>query len=116
MILPGFHPASGNAHGMSGVERERERHPMRSGFRHLGLLATLPILAACQPASPPGPVECDLAQHQQLVGQNIGAVSLPASLPQRIISPGDMVTQDFNPARLNIFVDEKGWIGRVSCG
>ncbi|MDP5306371.1 I78 family peptidase inhibitor [Paracoccus spongiarum] len=74
-------------------------------------------VAACQadPGAIPAP-RCSMAQHQPLIGQNIGAVTLPARLPQRIISPGDQITEDFNPDRLNIFVDPKGWIARVSCG
>lgn len=82
----------------------------------LAPLALCPALLACAPQTTvPAPV-CDPAQHQALVGQNIGGVILPAELPQRVISPGEPVTEDFNPARLNIFVDPKGWIARVTCG
>lgn len=59
---------------------------------------------------------CDPARHQSLVGMNIGDVYLPQQLEQRIISPGQVVDFAYRPARLNIFVDPKGWIGRVSCG
>lgn len=84
--------------------------------RMIPLIAAASVLAACEPSETvPKPV-CDPQAHQTLVGKNIGEVSLPSELPQRVISPGDMVTQDYNPARLNIFVDPKGWIGRVSCG
>lgn len=81
------------------------------------LLLGLPVaLAACEPAKTNVPSRCDPVGNQALVGQNIGAVTLPANLPQRIISEGEFVTQDYNPDRLNIFVDPKGWIGRVTCG
>lgn len=84
--------------------------------RMLALLAAGSVLAACEPGKTvPKPV-CDLQAHQALVGSNIGEVTLPSELPQRVISPGDMVTQDYNPARLNIFVDPKGWIGKITCG
>lgn len=83
--------------------------------RMIAVAAGLVGLAACQPASPPMPSRCD-DSYQSLVGRNIGAVTLPDALPQRIISPGDLVTEDANPARLNVFVDPKGWIGRVTCG
>lgn len=80
-------------------------------------LAAGAILAGCA-ASPytVNATRCDPAQHQALVGRNIGETILPPGLRVREISPGQMVTQDFDPARLNIFMDMKGWIGRVSCG
>ncbi|MFC3629659.1 I78 family peptidase inhibitor [Paracoccus angustae] len=59
---------------------------------------------------------CDLSQHQRLVGMNIGEVYLPPQLHRREISPGQVVTQDYQPRRLNIFLDPKGWIARVTCG
>lgn len=59
---------------------------------------------------------CDLPRHQKLVGMNIGEVILPSQLRYREIGPGQLVTQEYQPGRLNIFMDAKGWIGRVSCG
>lgn len=79
-------------------------------------LALLTALAACEPTQTVAASRCDPELHQTLVGQNVGAISLPASLTTRIISPGDPVTEDFNADRLNIFVDPKGWIARISCG
>lgn len=81
------------------------------------MIAATLLLSAC--AGNPYTVaatRCDPAQHQALVGRNIGEVFLPPGLRVREISPGQMVTQDYNPARLNIFMDMKGWIGRVTCG
>ena len=60
--------------------------------------------------------QCDLEKHQSLVGMNIGEVSFPAVLPRRVITTGDAFTQDYRPNRLNVFVDEKGWIAKVTCG
>lgn len=82
------------------------------GLAALSACAQAPRDAATGIAAP----HCDAAVYQSLVGQNIGAVSLPAGLPQRIISPGEVVAGDADPARLTIFVDPKGWIGRVHCG
>ena len=76
----------------------------------LGLLA----LAACEPVPPSGPVACD-DSFQSLVGTNIGAVTLPQGLTHRIITPGMAVTEDYNPDRLNIHVDDKGWITKTEC-
>lgn len=80
------------------------------------LLTAALLLSACQPAYTVPANRCSPAAHQRLVGKNIGEVSLPRALPQRIISPGDPVTEDYSPDRLNIFVDPKGWIARVTCG
>lgn len=84
--------------------------------RLIPLIAAASMLAACEPSETVSKPACDPQAHQALIGKNIGEVSLPSDLPQRVISPGDMVTQDYNPARLNIFVDPKGWIGRITCG
>lgn len=79
-------------------------------------LTLLALLSACQPADTVSGLRCDPQRHQVLVGQNVGAITLPPGLPKRIISPGDPVTEDFSADRLNIFVDPKGWIARISCG
>lgn len=78
--------------------------------------AALGFLTSCGTATAPqGPRQCDLSFHSALVGQNYGAITLPAGLPVRVISPGDAVTEDFRPERLNLYVDEKGWIQRIEC-
>ncbi|MCZ0961813.1 I78 family peptidase inhibitor [Paracoccus benzoatiresistens] len=84
--------------------------------------ATLSILAATTLTACSGysltvaATSCDLSQHQQLVGMNIGEVYLPPQLPRREISPGQVVTREYQPRRLNIFLDPKGWITSVTCG
>lgn len=86
---------------------------------HMQIPALLAVgaLTACVENTPTvAAPRCDPAAHQALVGQNIGAVTLPDDLPHRVLSPGDVATMDLNPNRLNIFVDPKGWIGRVTCG
>ncbi|WP_170162041.1 I78 family peptidase inhibitor [Paracoccus siganidrum] len=86
--------------------------------KHLILsAAALGLLAACG-TNPPRPSQesCNLATHSQLVGQNYGAIDLTPGLTHRIISPGQAVTMDFNPNRLNLHVDDKGWIQQVTCG
>lgn len=78
----------------------------------LGLIT----LTACEPpaSQPKLPLTCD-DSFQSLVGTNIGAVTLPQGLTHRIITPGMAVTEDFNPGRLNIHVDDKGWITKTEC-
>ncbi|TBN43925.1 hypothetical protein EYE42_02045 [Paracoccus subflavus] len=81
------------------------------------LLSAL-TLASCTAGLPltVDAARCDPVRHQTLVGMNIGEVYLPAQLEQRIISPGQVTDFAYRSERLNIFVDPKGWIERVSCG
>ena len=47
------------------------------------------------------------------------ATSLPGDEvdgPLRLIRPGDMVTEDFNPARLNVALDAQDHITSLTCG
>lgn len=87
-------------------------------FPRAALPALTLTLAACATDYAPtvSATRCDPARHQALVGMNIGEVYLPPQLHYREISPGQVVTQEYQPGRLNIFLDPKGWIGRVSCG
>ena len=60
---------------------------------------------------------CGLAQVEAFVGQPLAAVTMPArDAPLRVIRPGQAVTMDFNPSRLNVDLDENGVITRVWCG
>ncbi|MBU3030441.1 I78 family peptidase inhibitor [Paracoccus marinaquae] len=79
-------------------------------------LVALAALTACAPAkTTERPPFCSPDDNQALVGQNIGDVTLPEDRPVRVISPGQAVTQDFSPFRVNVHVDDKGWIQRVAC-
>ncbi|WP_367311468.1 I78 family peptidase inhibitor [Aaestuariibius violaceus] len=83
-------------------------------------------LAACEPSpsvsEEPGgldkltPDTCGAADYESLVGSNIAAVTLPSSLNDRVIGPGDIVTQEYSPGRINFRVDENGVILSVTCG
>lgn len=59
---------------------------------------------------------CAEARQQVQVGTNIGDITLPSGIPTRVMSPGMAMTEDYSPNRLNVFVDDKGWIARVTCG
>ncbi|QPH54468.1 I78 family peptidase inhibitor [Pontivivens ytuae] len=86
---------------------------------HLCLLAAslaLP-LAACTPPTEVGATGCDADGYAAFIGENeeiFTRSTFPA--PMRIIRPGDVVTQDFNPDRLNFMLDETGTIVDVNCG
>lgn len=91
-------------------------------------LLLLPVLlAACQPVvvlptEPDGgigdtPDTCGAGALSALVGSS-GTVLDTARFAQpiRVIRPGDMVTMDFNPSRINFELDAQGRIARVYCG
>lgn len=87
------------------------------------LVASVVLAAACVPIVPgpvPGPdpdASCRASEMQYLVGQPefvLAAMTFPA--PTRIIEPGMVVTMDYQPNRLNIWIGENGRIERVTCG
>lgn len=87
----------------------------------IGLALAAP---ACAPGGEPGKQTredataqdaCGAAQYSALVGTNIAAATFPADSGIRVIRPGDMVTEDFRPDRLNINVDADGVITSLEC-
>ena len=62
--------------------------------------------------------QCGAPGQQNLVGrtvEDLAAVSF-ASAVTRFINPGDVVTQDVRPERMNIEFGDDGKITRVYCG
>lgn len=96
--------------------------------RQLFPIAALALLAACGatgggdgaavvPGRGADPVPCGAAAHLALIGQPLTA--LPGDEvagPLRVIRPGDAVTEDFNPTRLNVSLSADGTIAALSCG
>ena len=79
-------------------------------------------LAGCS-AIPGGSAEavdptdpCGAQGHTSLLGSNFAAVTLPANLNDRVVGPGTVVTQDYDPSRLNIETTADGMIIGLSCG
>ena len=74
----------------------------------------LALFLVLTPASSEG---CGAERLQEWVGQPEAALDMP-NLPEntRLIRPGDLVTQDFQPGRLNVLVDADGNVQRVYCG
>lgn len=61
--------------------------------------------------------ECGAPTFQYLVGtpaDDLNTEMLPLST--RVIYPFSAVTMDFNPMRLNVYVNEEGFITRLACG
>lgn len=83
------------------------------------------LLAGCGAAIAPtagnrapaanAPDTCNAAAHQGLVGLD-AASSLALPEPKRLYGPNDAVTSDFNPARLNVQLDEIDNIVAITCG
>ena len=80
-----------------------------------------------EPAGPPttaaNPVPnlsedaCNKAAYAGIVGKREKDPTVPPAGPNvRRIHPGDQVTMDFRPERLNIDIDAKGAITRLRCG
>ena len=80
--------------------------------------ALLVALAACEPVPAPGnPDTCGASGLSELIGQDAEAVAAGLSgRPIRIIRPGDMVTMDFDPSRINVRLDENDRVDSIACG
>ena len=90
----------------------------------LRFLLLLPVLAlsACVeplPVTPGVPVEadqCNAAGMQGLIGQPktvLRTMLLPAGT--RVIGPGDAVTMDFRPDRMNVEIGPDDRIAKIAC-
>lgn len=62
-----------------------------------------------------GPDTCNAGAYQSLIGQD-AVVELSLPEPKRSYRLGDPVTTDFNPARLNIKLDDTDTIVAIDCG
>ncbi len=106
----------------------------------LKLVAAALLLAACVPAedgpdaSAPQPGDliaggsgeglierepdlCNAANYQQFVGLPGTIVpSLGITRVYRVVEFGGIVTQEYNPARINFWLDPAGTITRIGCG
>ena len=88
------------------------------------LLAPLALTACVEMAPvPPAPVDpmpvnaCGALDLQFLVGERASVLeTMRFSQQVRVIRPGQAVTMDYSPARLNIEVNGAERITRVSCG
>ncbi len=69
------------------------------------------------PAPTPQSDTCGAAPYTRLIGQDATELERELILRQvRIIRPGDLVTQDFVPTRINFVVGPAGRIARIYCG
>lgn len=88
------------------------------------VVALLAGLGGCGPGDMPRVAPAPGLLAQCGADRLIGLIGLPvADLPAqpatrslRILRPGDPVTEDFNPSRLNVILDAGDHISAVSCG
>lgn len=88
------------------------------------LLLALAVGACAQtgPVAPPPQGSCDAGEAQFAVGEpyteQLGARARQAAdaAVLRVIRPGEYVTMEFNPNRLNLRLTEGGRVHQVSCG
>lgn len=86
------------------------------------LLCAPLLLSACVTGPAPVPPEdtlssCGADDLQYLVGRpGVVLDGMRFSQDVRVIQPGMAVTMDYNPARLNIWLDRRDVIERVTCG
>lgn len=98
-------------------------------MRHLTLLALLPLTACTIATSdataddvPPAHASCRNEALTQFVGQQaseeLGRQMLRASGARtlRWVAKGMMVTMEFSPERITIYLDESNRVERASCG
>jgi len=116
------------------MEEVRTDRQLRRSSRVLpvAIALLLPLAACAQPAAPAGrqgpPPQasergtCDAAGAQFAVGQEATPSVLQEARRRsgatrvRVIKPGEIVTQEFDPARLTIEVDAANRITSVRCG
>jgi hypothetical protein len=89
-------------------------------------VASLLLVSACSTAAnydmapdraPVGDDSCGAGARQYLVGQSIDSVDTTTLAEHvRAVYPGDMVTMDHRPDRLNLGLDDDGIIVALSCG
>ncbi|MFV0361386.1 I78 family peptidase inhibitor [Tropicimonas sp.] len=82
-----------------------------------------PALSMVEESPSPGgllerePDTCKVGDFVYLRGQTSTEVQgAGITRPYRVIGPSDIVTQEYNPMRVNFYTDGSGRIGRVSCG
>jgi len=85
-----------------------------------GFLALAACEASTKPPVPeraPPPDTCNAAEHEGLIGQDVTVLEQNLLLgPVRIIRPGQLITQDYLPERVNFNVNAADKVTSVRCG
>jgi len=86
------------------------------------LALSLPACATTPTDASPARAGCSAEAGAPLVGRSataaLGAEALRLTGARRLrwIRPGDMVTMDYSPERLNVHLDAEGKVERLACG
>jgi hypothetical protein len=63
------------------------------------------------------PNTCQLENYQQFVGQDGASAAMQVvERPARVIAPDAIVSQVYDPRRVNLYVDGSGRVTRITCG
>ena len=86
-------------------------------------VAALAVLGACTDSPAPRPLPptiedtCNAARYGDLIGQDATALEKVLILGMvRVIRPGDMVTMDYQPQRINFGIGADNRVKDISCG
>lgn len=80
-----------------------------------GILAICAACTGSENAAEMG--ACGAADLQYMVGQSADVLAtMRFRTPMRVVGPDTAVTMDYNPERINIAVDDRGYITAVTCG
>ncbi len=84
----------------------------------MAILAAAAVAGCVEPKVDVTEESCGAERLQYLVGQDEGALAAMTfeAGAVRVIRPGQAVTMDFSPSRLNLELDGSGRIQRVYCG
>jgi len=91
-------------------------------MKSLTAALALSLLACATTPTEEQPGECRAEAGAALVGRaasaETGAEALRLTSARRLrwIRPGDVVTMDYSPQRLNIHLDAEGKVERLACG
>ncbi len=87
-------------------------------MKRLFILAALAGCTAPQPSLPPMLEDtCNANAYAALIGQDATTLEKELILGMvRVIRPGDLVTQDFRPTRINFGINADNRIIEISCG
>ncbi len=79
--------------------------------------AALTLLGGCVQPSPVSHDTCGTSAWVGMVGQPVSALQA-AGLPTtaRIVRPGQAMTMEFSPDRLNVGLDQRDMVSSVYCG
>ncbi len=61
-------------------------------------------------------ITCGAHETLDLVGGPLADAQPRLPEKARVINPGDLVTQDYDSSRMNVFVDASGTITKIDCG